>query len=90
MTDQSIRDALEDMAAKCPVNDDKAVGMRAALRVVCSHLDAAAERLAPTGKRTNQVDRHTADVLQAWSDRFYKWRHAIHVAAKQAAKESEQ
>lgn len=27
-------------------------------------LEAAAERVAPTGKRSNQIDRHVADVLR--------------------------
>ena len=85
MTDATIRAALEDMAAGCPVSDDKAAGIRAALRVVCAHLDAAAARVAPAGKRTNPVDRHTADVLRSWSDRFDEWRQATYAAAVEAA-----
>lgn len=88
MTDDTIRATLDDMAAGCPISDDKAAGIRAALRVACTHLDAAAERLAPTGRRTNQVDRHVADVLRAWSDKFNSWREASYAppAVEEAAR----
>jgi hypothetical protein len=38
-------------------------GMAAERERWASHLRASAARLAPEGKRTNQVDRHVADVL---------------------------
>jgi len=40
-------------------------GMAAELERCANHLLASASRLAPEGKRTNQVDRHVADVLAA-------------------------
>ena len=40
--DPTIRAALDDMAAGCSVSEDKAAGMRAALRVVCEDLDRRA------------------------------------------------
>ena len=38
-------------------------GMAAERERCINHLLASAARLAPEGKRTNQVDRHVADVL---------------------------
>ena len=38
-------------------------GMAAERERCVNHLLASASRLAPEGKRTNQVDRHVADVL---------------------------
>jgi hypothetical protein len=38
-------------------------GMASERERCASHLRASAARIAPDGKRTNQVDRHVADVL---------------------------
>lgn len=72
-----IEEALDDMRAGCPITPDKAAGMRAALRAATTMLDEAARRLTPAGKRTNQVDRHTADVLRWQADKLNALRDAV-------------
>jgi hypothetical protein len=90
MSDE-IKRALADMAAGGDMPPEKASGVRAALRVVCAHLDARALALAPLGKRTNAVDRHVAEVLRGVADTFDAWRRASYpAAAVEAAARSEE
>ena len=54
--------------------------VQAAERERCAqYLRDAAARLAPDGKRTNQVDRHTAHVLATKGDEL---AHGCHVRAE--------
>lgn len=54
--------------------------LQSAERERCAlYLRDAAARLAPEGKRTNQIDRHTAHVLACKGDELaagYAWRDA--------------
>lgn len=68
------RDDIVRMAQEAGVNvgsmaieqlESFACLVAASVREACAkHLISTAERLAPEGKRTNQIDRHTADLLR--------------------------
>jgi hypothetical protein len=66
-------DALEDMRAGRTLTHEMRVGIRASLRVTISRIDQMAEAIAPKGKRTNAVDRHTAEVLRGLANELDEW-----------------
>jgi hypothetical protein len=54
-------------------NEPSAEAVAATEREACAkHLREAAARIAPEGKRTNQYDRHMADVLNEKADELLK------------------
>ena len=72
---QALREAVEGGAS----NSDlvQMLGeIQAAERERCAqYLRGAAERLAPDGRRINQIDRHTAHVLATKGDELAHGRH---------------
>ncbi|MGG5810968.1 hypothetical protein [Falsiroseomonas sp. CW058] len=59
---------LEDLAAGCPVSEDKAAGMRAALRVIAHRLDYLAAKAAPDGIRNNKEQRAARSAFKQAAD----------------------
>jgi CO/xanthine dehydrogenase FAD-binding subunit len=57
---------------------------RAAAERLAQQWEANADRMAPTGKRTNMVDRHTAEILR---DRAREVRTALSLPSPRAASE---